>query len=950
MHSMVTMRMAVLASFGLAAASLLAGQSAKAKGNFDVRAFGAKGDGATMDTAAVQATLDACARAGGGRVTVPPGTYLIGSIYLGDRTELHLESGATLLGSPNLADYNAPDDYPQNWGSQKEGWSAKHLILALEKKGVSITGRGVIDGNGRAFFDDKPQFVGKVCWRDGGINARDYKHQGRPGQEIVFIECSDVEVREVTFRDMSCWSCFFHGCENVTVGGVTIRNGMRNLNTDGFDVDSCRNVRIGDCDIVTGDDAIAIRGSPARLKDQSKVCENVRVSNIVCRVSADGVRVGVGDGTIRDVRISDMRIEHAGRGLHVQCCYGKAPKKGVDISNIVFERISIREVSEAVAVVAGSELSKATLGGVRFVGIDAETCLPMTIAGGGATHVDGVEFENCTFRFVKSAYDSHSDHEMGTMSGRKNGAFYIEKASGLAFRSSRLFWQDGAMPSVTRAFSVHDAAEPSVDGLSRMPDRANVGEPSGAGEFSIDTPRATGGPVVRAVDFGFSPTNDKNAAAIMRALAECRRVKANRLELAPGTYRCFDEPGVVMRDFTDFTLDGKGAVLVFRRAPEYRCQPQSELILDKGNLLVQRCLRIEVRDLVMDWDWEGDPLASFVRVTRRNIDEAHPENAWMELTFVDYERHPKYPEPVPVQKLMAMDECRTRFRAGAGLSCGQTEGHFGAKNEWTAPNVLRVWPGMPMPERNQNPATRFAANPKWNLQVVRRFEEGGLYRLQHCYYGKNGINLDARRARVGVLRHGDGHRRRAGVLAGGASARGAAHGKRVRHRLSREALLRAAGVVHIGRPPRGALERALQVHRLLLDAQQRRLQQLPRPLHDRGEGGAAQPLRDQPPRGGLLPRRAGRADRAAPPRFLARGLHGEARAGEEGVAGTRPRHPRSKGTLLPRVGPHVRDGLGAVQGLHVRGQRLAQPLLAVEPHSRGLHVPPHAWRAVAAHR
>ena len=274
---------------------------------------------------------------------------------------------------------------------------------------------------------------------------------------------------------------------------------------------------------------------------------------------------------------------------------------------------------------------------------------------------------------------------------------------------------------------------------------ASSAEPTGAGDFTIDAPRTTGGPVVRAADFGFSPESDKNAAAIMRALAECRRVKASRLELAPGTYRCFDEPGIVVREFTDFTLDGKGAVLVFRRAPEYRCQPQSELILDKGNLLVQRCLRTEVRDLVMDWDWEGDPLASFVRVTRRNLDEAHPENAWMELTFVDYERHPKYPEPVPVQKLMAMDECRTRFRAGQGLSCGQTEGHFGAKNEWTAPNVLRVWPGMPMPERNQNPATRFAANPKWNLQVVRRFEEGGLYRLQHCYYGKNGINLDSNR-------------------------------------------------------------------------------------------------------------------------------------------------------------------------------------------------------------
>ena len=190
--------------------------SARGSAELDVRAFGAKGDGATKDTAAVQRALDACAKAGGGRVTVPPGTYLVGSVYLGDRTELHLQEGATLLGSPDLADYNASDAYPQNWCSAKEGWSAKHLVLALEKQGVSITGRGVIDGNARSFFGDKPQLVGKVCWRDGGVNAR--VAGVRPGQEIVFVECRDVAVRDVTLRNMSCWSCFFHGCENVTVG------------------------------------------------------------------------------------------------------------------------------------------------------------------------------------------------------------------------------------------------------------------------------------------------------------------------------------------------------------------------------------------------------------------------------------------------------------------------------------------------------------------------------------------------------------------------------------------------------------------------------------------------------------------------------------------------------------------------------------------------------------
>ena len=105
----------------------------------NVREFGAKGDGTTKDTEAIQKALDACAGKSG-RVVVPPGTYLTGSLYMGDDTELHLEEGAVILGSPDLADYNAPDAYPQNHGSVKEGWSAKHLILVLEKKNVKISG------------------------------------------------------------------------------------------------------------------------------------------------------------------------------------------------------------------------------------------------------------------------------------------------------------------------------------------------------------------------------------------------------------------------------------------------------------------------------------------------------------------------------------------------------------------------------------------------------------------------------------------------------------------------------------------------------------------------------------------------------------------------------------------------------------------------------------------
>ena len=448
---------------------------AAATATLDVRNFGAKGDGVAKDTAAIQRALDSCAKAGG-RVVVPPGTYLTGSLFLGDNTELHLQEGATLLGSPDLNDYNAVDAYPQNFCSPREGWSAKHLILAIERRNVSITGRGTIDGNGRAFFEDKPLRTRKICWRDGYCQVRGPRAaMGRPGQEIVFVECTDVTVRDVTFRDMSCWSCLFHGCENVTVGGVTVRNGLRNMNTDGFDVDSCRNVRIGDCDITTGDDAIAIRGVPSYLKDKTKVCENVRVSNIVCRVSSSGVRVGVGNGAIRDVKVSDMKIERAGRGIHVQCCYvkskGKVEVRGVDISDVTFERISIRNAASAVLVVAGYPSSRAKLDNIRFDHIDAEFFAPCFVAGNGITRARGVEFSDCAFRVVRAPGKVPSDNEAGMLDCDRNGAFRIQQADDVAFRRCSLAWAADADPELTRAFALHDAPSLLVDAESSMNDR-----------------------------------------------------------------------------------------------------------------------------------------------------------------------------------------------------------------------------------------------------------------------------------------------------------------------------------------------------------------------------------------------------------------------------------------------------------------------------------------------
>ena len=381
--------------------------------DFRITEYGAKGDGVTKDTAAIQAAIDACAAAKGGRVVLPAGTYLSGTLFLKSKVDLHLEKGATLRGSPDLTDYNADDAYPQNWGSKNEGWSAKHLIVAVEVEDVAISGEGTVDGNGRAFFGTVPSFTGKITWRDGGINA---KVRGqRPGQTIVFVESKNIRVSGVKFRDMTCWSCFFHGCEKVRVKGVDVKNNLRHLNTDGFDVDSCRDVEISDCNIETGDDAFAVRGSPARLGNTNRPCEDVFIHDCTGCVSACGVRVGVGNGVIRDVRFRNLVFTRAGRGISVQCNYGSG-KGGVDISRVSFENVRIADAPVGVSVTGGMGTPTAKLEDISFRNVEIEAGMqPIRVVGRGRTRPRNVVFEDVVIRGVATC--APDDGEAGGEDG-----------------------------------------------------------------------------------------------------------------------------------------------------------------------------------------------------------------------------------------------------------------------------------------------------------------------------------------------------------------------------------------------------------------------------------------------------------------------------------------------------------------------------------------------------
>ena len=307
-------------------------------GLFPVTAFGALGDGAANDTTALQAAIDACAEAGGGRVLVPPGTYRTGTLYLRSHVDLHLLAGATLLGSKDRSDYNADDVFPENQVFTTENVTGAHLIIGYGIIRAAITGDGTVDGNSSAFFGSLANDKRADGYRHKRANfpIRDW----RPGQMIWICNCRDVTVRDVTLCNSPYWTLMFFGCEDVRVRGLRITNPPETANGDGIDVDCCHDVTISDCLIAVGDDCITLRGNPRHLgRDQA--CENVVVSNCVLHTPCNCVRVGVGDGTVRNCSLSNLVMADARTGINVISRYNERTPRGTLIENISFANLTM---------------------------------------------------------------------------------------------------------------------------------------------------------------------------------------------------------------------------------------------------------------------------------------------------------------------------------------------------------------------------------------------------------------------------------------------------------------------------------------------------------------------------------------------------------------------------------------------------------------------------------
>ena len=419
--------------------------------NTNILDFGAISGGQSLCTQAIQAAIDACAVSGGGRVTVPAGTYLTGSIWLKSHVELHLEHGSVLKASENLDDYNAEDAYEQNWANPTtEKWVGKHLLLCVEQTDVALTGTGVLDGSGDAFMGERRHFS-NYCWRYGLSVAKD-EEKLRPGQLVCFVESQNITVTDVTLRNLPCWGLFLHGCDVATIRGVKVFSPPNFGNSDGIDIDACRFVTISDCVIDTGDDAIAIRGCAMRIKDKQHPCEYITVSNCVLGSSSSVFRIGVGQGVVRHIRISNITATRG--GPLVTFMTGYRGVGFVPIEDVHFSHISATNIATPIEV---EERSGAHVQNVTFEDVYVEAYIGCRIYTDNVDTIRDWTLRNFHYNLVEgpAALNRYDKEIRGTK------LLHIQRINGLTLDNVRIDTTPALM-------------EPFTDGIFGFEECTNV--------------------------------------------------------------------------------------------------------------------------------------------------------------------------------------------------------------------------------------------------------------------------------------------------------------------------------------------------------------------------------------------------------------------------------------------------------------------------------------------
>ena len=274
---------------------------------YEVRQYGAVGDGKTLDTAAIQKAINAASAAGGGTVVFTPGTYLSSSLQIRSQVTLQLEKDATLLGSPVRTGYQKANFYA--------------LLVADEQMNVGIRGKGVIDGNGALLAADTRKLANEGILPDA--------KEGQRPLIINFRKCKGVTVSGITLRNSAMWVQDYRECEDLLLENITVRSNVVQ-NNDGIDITDCKRVVVRGCDINSEDDGICPKSS-----SPTKFCEDILIENCRVRSSCNALKFGTASkGGFKNITVRNLEIYDTYQSAIALELVDGGAMENINISNI----------------------------------------------------------------------------------------------------------------------------------------------------------------------------------------------------------------------------------------------------------------------------------------------------------------------------------------------------------------------------------------------------------------------------------------------------------------------------------------------------------------------------------------------------------------------------------------------------------------------------------------
>jgi len=429
---------------------------------YNMKELGADPTGNSICTALINQTILKAHQDGGGTLYFPAGTYLTATIRMKSNIELRLEAGATIRFSDHFEDYLPFEEI--RWEGTVMN-TLTPLIYARDEENLSITGRGVLDGNGFKWWQYDRELSAEI--RKNGKLSRltDLQKQWVEANKdlvveayykkslerkffrppfIQFYACSNILIENVKIINSPFWTINPAFCDNITIHGVTINNPSKDPkgpNTDGINPSSCSNVRISDCFISVGDDCITIKsGRDGNGRKYGKPCENITITNCVMLSGHGGVVIGSEmSGGVKKVTISNCVFNGTDAGIRLKASRGRGGVvEEIRVNNIImndiqrnafifdlfYDRLSTPEpVTERTPVFRNIHLSNITGSNIAQIGY---------ISGIEEMPVEEISFTNINLQ-AKKGFKA----DLGTNIRFNNVDFSVEEGPSWEFTNCR---------------------------------------------------------------------------------------------------------------------------------------------------------------------------------------------------------------------------------------------------------------------------------------------------------------------------------------------------------------------------------------------------------------------------------------------------------------------------------------------------------------------------------